>query len=104
MQLTEFLKSDIKGVKEDNIRNIFEITAPQFTMLYKIFAKFKALKQEEAIFKVSNSIILFKKIQIADIPTFILFLIDDEEKKDKINELLPDFVNRTKDLIMRYIS
>jgi hypothetical protein len=35
---------------------------------------------------------------------FALYLIDDEKKKDRINELLPDFINRTKDLLLRFIS
>ncbi|GAG79897.1 unnamed protein product, partial [marine sediment metagenome] len=43
---------------------VFEVTAPQFAMLFKIFSRFKALKQEEAIFKVADSVILFKKIQV----------------------------------------
>jgi len=87
-----------------NLRDIFEITAPQFAILYKIFSKFRALQEDEALFKISNSIILFKKTQISDYPMFILFLMDREEKKDKINLLLPDFLDRTRDLLLRYIS
>ena len=88
----------------DNLRNIFEITAPQFAILYKIFSKFKALHKDEAIFKIANSVILLKKMEIADFEMFILFLLDDEEKKIKINELLPDFLYRTSDLLLRYIA
>ena len=87
-----------------NLRDIFEITAPQFAILYKIFSKFRALQEDEALFKISNSTILFKKTQISDYPMFILFLMDREEKKDKINLLLPDFLDRTRDLLLRYIS
>lgn len=89
---------------DDNLRNIFEITAPQFAMLYKIFSKFKALQKEEAIFKIANSVILLKKTQIADFDMFILFLMDEEGKKERINELIPDFLYRTSDLLLRYIS
>lgn len=89
---------------DDNLRNIFEITAPQFAMLYKIFSKFKALQKEEAIFKIANSVILLKKTQIADFDMFILFLMDEENKKTKINKFLPDFLYRTSDLLIRYIS
>jgi len=83
---------------------VFEITAPQFAMLYKIFSKFKALQKNEALFKIANSVILIKKIVISDYDMFALYLIDDEKKKDRINELLPDFINRTKDLLLRFIS
>lgn len=93
--LTEFEQSMQKEV--------FEITAPQFTMLYKIFAKFKALRQEEAVFKIANLIVLLKRIQISDLSLFILFLMDDESKKQKIDALLPDFVNRTEELLVNYI-
>ena len=89
---------------EENLRNIFEITAPQFAVIYKIFSKFKTLQKDETIFKISDSVIFFKKIQIADYIMFILFLMDDETKKNKINELLPDFLYRTSDLLLRYIS
>jgi len=89
---------------EEKIRNIFEITAPQFTMLYKIFSEFRALKQDEAIFKIADSFILFKKIRIGNYDFFVLFLMDDEIKKERINELMPDFMYRTSDLLLRYIS
>ncbi len=73
-------------------------------MLFKIFSRFKALKQEEAIFKVADSVILFKKIQVAENDMFILFLIDNEKRKEKINTKLVDFLDQTKDLLLRYIS
>ncbi|MFX1314161.1 MAG: ADP-ribosylation factor-like protein, partial [Promethearchaeota archaeon] len=85
MQLTKIPKSE-------ELVNAFEVSAPQFAMIFKIFAKFKALKQEEAIFKVANSIILFKKIQISDETMFILFLTDEEKKKKKINRKLSGFL------------
>lgn len=93
-----------EGSDEQKLRNIFEITAPQFTMLYKIFSEFRALKQDEAIFKIADSVILFKKIIIADYDFFVLFLMDEEIKKERINKLLPDFLYRTSDLLLRYIS
>ena len=88
----------------EEIVNIFEITSPQFAVLFKIFARFKALKEEEAIFKVADSVILFRKIQIADNDMFILFLVDNEKRKEKINEKLQDFLNQTQDLLLRYIA
>ena len=88
----------------EEIINIFEVTAPQFTILFKIFYRFKALKEEEAIFKVADSVILFRKVQIADNDMFILFLIDNEKRKEKINVKLLDFLNQTQDLLLRYIA
>ena len=102
--ITELPKTEEELSNGDNLRNIFEITAPQFAMLYKIFSKFKALQKEEAIFKIANSIILLKKTQIADFDMFILFLMDDEDKKIEINKFIPDFLYRTSDLLIRYIS
>ncbi|MFX1256814.1 MAG: ADP-ribosylation factor-like protein [Promethearchaeota archaeon] len=89
---------------KENLRNIFEVAAPQFTMLFKIFSKFKALQEDEAIFEIANSVVLLKKVQIADYIMFILFLMKEENKKKRINELLPDFLYRTSDLLLRYIS
>ncbi len=91
-------------IPKSEILNVFEVSAPQFAMLFNIFAKFKALQKEEAIFKVSNSIILFKRIQIEENNMFLLFLIDDENKKEIINNELSSFLNYTKDLLLRYIA
>ena len=93
-----------KITESEELINVFEVTAPQFAMLFKIFSRFKALKQEEAIFKVADSVILFKKIQVAENDMFILFLIDNEKRKEKINAKLIDFLDQTKDLLLRYIS
>ena len=90
--------------KAEELVNVFEVTAPQFAILFKIFSRFKALKQEEAVFKVANSIVLFKKIQIAQNDMFILFLIDNEKKKEKIDADLPKFLMQTQALLLRYIS
>ncbi len=90
--------------KTEELLNVFEITAPQFAILFKIFSKYKAIKENEAVFKVANSTILFKKINIYRYEMYLLFLLDDEIKKDKINENLPNFLNRTKDLLIRYIA
>jgi GTPase SAR1 family protein len=90
--------------KSEELINVFEVTAPQFAILFKIFSRFKALQEDEAIFKVSESIILFKKIKVADSDTFILFLIDNEKRKAKINAKLPDFLSHTKELLLRYIA
>ncbi len=96
MQLTKIPKSEVM--------NVFEVSAPQFTMLFKIFAKFKALQKDEAIFKVANSVILFKRIKIEENAMFLLFLVDDEKKKKLINKELSGFLNQTNDLLLRYIA
>lgn len=90
--------------KERKIRDVFEITAPQFAIIYKIFTKFRALKKEEAIFKISHSIILLKRVILSGNDIFILIMIDDENKKQNISESLTDFIDRNKDLLLRYIS
>jgi GTPase SAR1 family protein len=90
--------------KTEELLNVFEITAPQFAILFKIFSKYKAIKEDEAIFKVADSTILFKKINIYRYEMYLLFLVDDEIKKEKINKSLPSFLNRTKDLLIRYIA
>ncbi|MFX0070125.1 MAG: ADP-ribosylation factor-like protein [Candidatus Hermodarchaeota archaeon] len=87
-----------------NLRSIFEITAPQFAILYKIFSKFRNIKEQEAIYKIAESVIIFRKIQISDFNMFLLFLTDDEKIKEKISELIPDLLFRTSDLLLRYIS
>ncbi|MFX0105518.1 MAG: ADP-ribosylation factor-like protein [Candidatus Hodarchaeota archaeon] len=91
-------------IPKSEIMNVFEVSAPQFTMLFKIFGKFKALKKDEATFKVTNSIILFKRIQIEENVMFLLFLLDDEKKKKVINKELPGFLKHTNDLLLRYIA
>jgi hypothetical protein len=88
----------------EELINVFEVVAPQFTTLFKIFYKFKLSEKEEAIFRVSDSVILFKRVEIVNYELFILFLIDNESKKDIINQHLQEFLNRTQDLLLRYIS
>jgi len=97
MKITEMRKSD-------ELLNVFEVVAPQFAMLFKIFSKYKAAEKDEAIFKVSNSVILFKKIKVLHYDMFILFLLDNENTKEKINKNIHDFLDRTQDLLIRYIS
>jgi GTPase SAR1 family protein len=104
LDLTELPRTDLLQNDSLTIRNIFEVTAPQFALLYKIFSKFKQLEQNEAVFKISNSVILFKKVDISNQSMFVLFLMDEENKIDNINKSLPDFLTRTNDLILRYIS
>ncbi|MFW9874371.1 MAG: hypothetical protein ACFFG0_14795, partial [Candidatus Thorarchaeota archaeon] len=93
-----------KIAESEELINVFEVTAPQFAMLYKIFSRFKALQQEEEIFKVADSVILFRKIQTAENDMFMLFLVDNEKRKEKINAKLEDFLNQTEDLLLRYIA
>lgn len=105
--LADFYSSEVKKfikIPESELINVFEITAPQFAIIYKIFSKFKTLQKEEAIFKVANSVIIFRKIKITDNNMFILFLVDDESKKELINDQLGTFLDYTKDLLLRYIT
>ena len=93
-----------KMQNSEELLNVFEVVAPQFTTLLKIFYKFKSSEKEEAIFTVSDSIILIKRLEIVNYELYILFLIDNESKKEIINQNLQDFLNRTQDLLLRYIS
>ncbi|MFX1446708.1 MAG: ADP-ribosylation factor-like protein [Promethearchaeota archaeon] len=97
LQITEMQNSE-------DLMNVFEVVAPQFTMLFKIFANFKATGKDEATFKVSDSFILFKKIQVLNYSMYVLFLLDEESKKEEIDQNLPEFLKRTQDLLIRYIS
>jgi len=93
-----------KMQKSEELLNVFEVVAPQFTTILKIFYKFKTSEKEEAIFRVSDAIILLKRVEIVKYELYILFLINNENKKDIINQHLQDFLNRTQDLLLRYIS
>lgn len=97
LQITEMQKSD-------DLLNVFEVVAPQFTMLFKIFSNFKTTEKNEATFNVSESVILFKKLKILNYEMYVLFLLDQENKKEIINENIKEFLNRTQDLLIRYIS
>ena len=97
LQITEMQKSE-------DLLNVFEVVAPQFTMLFKIFSNFKATEKNEATFNVSESVILFKKLQILNYEMYVLFLLDQENKKEIINKNIKEFLNRTQDLLIRYIS
>ncbi|NHJ20107.1 MAG: hypothetical protein EAX91_04125 [Candidatus Lokiarchaeota archaeon] len=97
LQITEMQNSE-------ELLNVFEVVAPQFTMLFKIFSNFKATEKDEATFRVSDSIILFKKILVLNYDMYILFLLDDESKKESINQHVKEFLDRTQDLLIRYIS
>jgi GTPase SAR1 family protein len=105
--LADFYSKDamkLTKIPKSEVMNVFEVSAPQFAMLFKIFIKFKALQKDEAIFKVSNSVIFFKRIQIEEDNMFLLFLLDDEKRKEIINEKLSEFLNQTNDLLLRYIA
>ncbi|MFX1316088.1 MAG: ADP-ribosylation factor-like protein [Promethearchaeota archaeon] len=105
--LANFYSSEAKKLIEipkSELINVFEITAPQFTIIYKIFSKFKTLQKEEAIFKVADSVIIFRKIEVIDSIMFILFLVDDESKEELIDKQLGNFLDYTKDLLLRYIT
>ncbi len=104
VELTNFEEFSDEEIKDVNIKNIFEVTAPQFLLLYKIFSKFKKLKEEEAVFKVSNTIILLKRSKVSDYELFFLFLLKDENEKEKIRKNIPIFLENTSDLLLRYIS
>jgi len=74
-----------KMQKSEELLNVFSIAAPQFTTLLKIFYKFKTAEHEEAIFRVSDSVILLKRVKIVNYELYILFLINNENKKDIIS-------------------
>jgi len=93
-----------KMKESEELLNVFEVVAPQFTTLFKIFNKFKTSEKEDAVFRVSNSVIFLKRLEIVKYELYMLFLIDDDNKKDIINQNLQDFLNRTQDLLLRYIS
>jgi len=105
--LAEFFTSEAKIIakmqKSEELLNIFSVVAPQFTTLFKIFHNFKMSEKEEAIFRVSDSIIFLKRVEILSYELYLLFLIDNEKKKEIINQNLQDFLNRTQDLLLRYI-
>ncbi|MBN1216089.1 MAG: 50S ribosome-binding GTPase [Candidatus Lokiarchaeota archaeon] len=85
------------------IHNVFEITAPQFTMLYKIFYKFKALQKNEAIFKLANSNVIVKQLNISETILFILVLLDNNNNKKEIENCLLEFTERIKDLLIHFV-
>ncbi|MHA1669060.1 MAG: Rab family GTPase [Promethearchaeota archaeon] len=89
---------------QQELLSVFELTGPQFAILFKIFSKYRTIPQNEAVFKVANSVILVRKVKISNLDMFILLLMDDESKKDKINLKLPNFLKITEDLLLRYIS
>ncbi|MBY9004086.1 MAG: hypothetical protein KGD73_08960 [Candidatus Lokiarchaeota archaeon] len=90
--------------KPKELLSVFQLMAPQFAILYKIFSKYRTVPQEETIFKVANSVILFKKINVNQFGMFLLLLMDDESKKEIININLPKFLDITADLLLTYIS
>ncbi len=90
--------------KPEELLNVFQLTAPQFAILYKIFSKYRTVPQDETIFKVANSVILFKKVNVNQFGMFLLLLMDDESKKETINLKLPNFLKITEDLLLTYIS
>lgn len=86
------------------LRNVWEFTAPQFAIIWKIFSEFKTLKKDEAVFKIAEFIILVKGIQIAESPMFLMCLMDDENEKGKIKGYLPEFIEKTADLLIKYLN
>ncbi|MGV9197640.1 MAG: ADP-ribosylation factor-like protein [Promethearchaeia archaeon] len=92
--------------QENEIKNVFEITGPQFTMLYKLYSNFKEICDKESVFKIADSIhIVIKKRHIeTDLTIFMLFLIDKEQIKEKIDNNLTNFLERTQDFLVRYIA
>jgi GTPase SAR1 family protein len=109
--LADFYSENILNVlnttqSEELIMNVFEMTAPQFAMIFKIFSQFKTLRKNEAIFDIANSKILIKRISTLENmkKIFILFLFEKNRYKEKIDSLLPGFINRIKDLIIGYIA
>ncbi|MHA1823573.1 MAG: Rab family GTPase [Promethearchaeota archaeon] len=90
--------------KPQELLSVFELTGPQFAILFKIFSKYRIIPQNEAVFKVANSVILVRKVKISNFDMFLLLLMDDESKKNNINLKLPNFLEITRDLLLTYIS
>ena len=94
-----FSKSEISG-------KIFEMSAPHFQNLYKIFKEFKLLKQD---FIISSGItdeskkVVFKKIIVEKYNLFLLLLVQKSIEIQKIEKNLPEFSKNLIDLIHTYI-
>jgi hypothetical protein len=92
-------------IEETSIKSVFEIVAPQLANLFKIFEKFKEVDMSEATYKIGPSdLIVIKKIMVYNNPMFLLLLLDDAEKNELVEKILPTLLKSSKDLIMRYIS
>ena len=106
--LADYYSSRVKEMielpKDEDLVSIFELSAPEFTRLFKIFSRYKSSEVNEAVFNVSDSIIFLKKAQMKDSIMYLLFLIESEDKIEKINSKFPKFIETTQDLIIRYIS
>ena len=99
----QFLFRAVDAFKSKSSQTVQDVplvnTKSENTILFRFTGQ-----KEEAIFKVANPVILFKKIQIEENNMFLLFLIDDEKRKKTINKQLSEFLNQTKDLLLRYIA
>jgi hypothetical protein len=106
--LADYYSSRVKELielpKDEDLINIFELSAPEFTRLFKIFSRYKSSEVKEAVFNVSDSIIFLKKAQMKEFIMYLLFLIESEDKIEIINSKFPKFIETTQDLIIRYIS
>lgn len=106
--LADYFSPDAKNLinvpTNEDLVNIFELSAPEFTRLFKIFSRYKSGGVNEAIFNVSNSVIYFKKIMLTESIMYLLFLLEDENSKSEIIKKLPNFIENTQDLVIRYIS
>ncbi|MHA1707419.1 MAG: ADP-ribosylation factor-like protein [Promethearchaeota archaeon] len=87
---------------KENLLSAFELTAAQFTILYQLFSKYNTLPQEETLFKVGNSNILFKKLEIKRFSLYALFLIDNEDKRKIINENIKNLINIVDNLVLKH--
>ncbi len=91
-------------ILDQELKNILEFTAPQFAIIWKIFSKFKTLKKSEALFNIANFHVLIKGLSINSTQLFLLFLMDDENKRELIDKNLPEFLEKTKEILSTYLS
>lgn len=89
---------------DQEFKDVLEFTAPEFAFIWKIFSKFKTLKKDDAVFKIADFIIYIRGIQIADSPMFLMCLLDDEDNIQKIKENLPQFLDKTTNLLIKYMN
>ncbi|MFX1572550.1 MAG: ADP-ribosylation factor-like protein [Promethearchaeota archaeon] len=97
--LSNYSKSDIS-------EKVFEISAPHFQELYKLFKEFKLLKQD---FIISSGMVdqskkvIFKKITVDKYNLYLLMFMKKSLELEKIERNLPDFSKNLVEIIYTYI-
>ncbi|MHA1763862.1 MAG: ADP-ribosylation factor-like protein, partial [Promethearchaeota archaeon] len=93
-----------ENMLDQELKDILEFTAPQFAIIWKIFSKFKNLKKNEALFNIANFYVLIKELSINNTRLFLLFLLDDEKKINFIDKNLPEFLEKSRDILSTYLT